>query len=291
MEIRANYVLVGAFTLLVLFSAGLFVLWIGGQDRNTPMTAYEIACNDSVRGLSVGNDVLFSGIKVGKVTDIKISRDTPGQVYIRILIAADTPVREDSTAQLEVRGITGQVGVSISGGSAYSPLMRVPRGHAGVIPYAPSPLLNAVTLMPDMLAVSNQVLQQVGQVFSDKNIQALGETLAALARISGAFANRADSISAILLETEKLGGELNTLIAATNEASAALTGAAKQAESTLTAMEPGLRQFSAQGLSDFRMLMLEARNLVHVLTRIGQKLENDPRRFLFGDSVQEYHNR
>jgi hypothetical protein len=40
-----------------------------------------------------------------------------------------------------------------------------------------------------------------------------------------------------------------------------------------------------------RMLMVEMRNMVHILTRVGQKLENDPRRFLFGETVTEYQNR
>jgi hypothetical protein len=39
------------------------------------------------------------------------------------------------------------------------------------------------------------------------------------------------------------------------------------------------------------MLMVELRALVHALTRAGQKLESDPRRFFFGDSVREYPNK
>jgi phospholipid/cholesterol/gamma-HCH transport system substrate-binding protein len=91
---------------------------------------------------------------------------------------------------------------------------------------------------------------------------------------------------------EKMSGELNALLADdVKQTSAAVTGVARRADSVLAAMEPGLRQFSTQGLAEFRMLIVEMRNLMHVFTRVGQKLESDPRRFLFGDTVQEYHNR
>ncbi|MCL1940169.1 MAG: MlaD family protein [Desulfovibrionaceae bacterium] len=299
MEIRANYVLIGAFTLLTLLAAGLFILWIGGKGKNTAMIEYEISSTESVRGLSINSDVLFSGIRVGKVTDITISRITPGAVHIHISIAADTPVREDSVAQLEARGITGISVISISGGSAQSPLIQVPKGGVGVILYAPSPLSSVVTQVPDVLASSGQVLRRMEQMFSEENVLAVNEILTSLARISNTLADRSESLNTILLEVEKSSGRLNTLLATANEAlavdmkqtSAAVTGMAKRADSTLAAMEPGLRQFSTQGLADMRMLVTEMRNLVHVFTRVGQKLENDPRRFLFGDSVQEYQNR
>ena len=299
METRANYVLVGAFTLLILFAAGLCVLWMGGKGGKALMVEYDIFCTASVRGLSVNSDVYFNGIKVGTVADIKISRGTPGEVRIRISIDADTPVREDSLAQLDMSAITGISVVSISGGSAQSPLIHVPKGGVGVIRYEPSTLLSAATKVYVILISSRHILKNAEQLFSVENLQAVSEILDSLAQVAGTLADRADSMSGILLEAEKFGGGLNALLAAAHEllgaelkqTSAAVAGAAKRADSTLEAIEPGLRQFSTQGLADLRMLMMETRSLVHVLTRIGQKLENDPRRFLFGDSVQEYQNR
>ncbi len=299
MEIRANYLLVGIFSLLILLGAGLFLLWVGGRGGSIPMSAYDISFNESVKGLSVNSDVLFTGIKVGKVTDITISRVTPGEVRVRISIAADTPVREDSMAQLEPRGITGVSVISISGGSAQSPLMEVGENSVGLILCQPSPLASVVSQAPDVLAAANQVLRRVEAVFSEENTEALKNILASLSQVSGALATRADSINAILLEAEKSGGELSKLLATANQVLArdvkgsaeAVRTIAARVDSTLAVMEPGLRQFSTQGLSDMRMLMVEMRNLVHVLTRVGQKLESDPRRFLFGDSIKEQQSR
>lgn len=299
MEIRANYVMVGAFTLLMLLASGAFILWIGGKDKSTPMTEYDILFNESVKGLSVNNDVLFSGIRVGKVTDIKISRVTPGEVRVRISIGADTPVRQDSMAQLELRGITGISVISISGGTAQSPLLQVSDNGVGIIQYEPSPLSSVVAQVPDVLASANHILRRMEKVFSEENAKAVTDILASLAEVNGALAERSGTINAILLEAEKSSNEITKLIASVNNvmstdvktASKAMGDISKKVDSTLSVMEPGLKQFSTQGLSDMRMLMVEMRNLVHVLTRVGQKLESDPRRFLFGDSVKEYQSR
>jgi phospholipid/cholesterol/gamma-HCH transport system substrate-binding protein len=56
----------------------------------------------------------------------------------------------------------------------------------------------------------------------------------------------------------------------------------------LAGWEPGLRRLSQEGLSDMRMLMLEARTLVQTLNRIARQMESNPRRFFFGDAVKEY---
>ena len=107
MEIRANYIIVGAFTLAVLLGGFVFTLWSAKATKDIPMAYYDISFNESVKGLSVGNDVLFSGIRVGSATAIKISAVTPGAVSVRIMIDADTPVRADSEAKLELQGLTG----------------------------------------------------------------------------------------------------------------------------------------------------------------------------------------
>lgn len=296
MEIRANYMLVGAFTIAVLLAGVVFTLWMGSQDKGVPMAEYDIYFAESVRGLSVSNDVLFSGIRVGKVTDIKISPVTPGEVKVRVSMAADTPVREDSIAKLEVRGITGVSVVSVSGGTAVSPLKVVPAGSVGEIKSETSSLASVMNQVPDLMASANHTMQQIEKIFSDENAESVSTILASLSTISQTLAGRAETIDAILASSESVIHNFDLLAANANEAlitdvkstTQAMNRIAKRVDSTLTVMEPGLKQFTAQALPEARTLMSELRNLVHVLTRVGQKIESDPRRFLFGEPVKEY---
>lgn len=299
MEIRANYILVGLFTLLMLFGGLGFTLWTAKRDKDVPMTRYDISFNESVRGLSVNSDVLFSGVRVGKVEQIKISEVTPGAVRVRILVAADTPVRENSQAQLIVVGLTGTSAITISGGTVNSPLMKVPDGGVGELHYEPSPLSSVVAQMPDVLASANLLLRRMERMFSERNAQSFSTMMDSLASVSQVISDRAETIDKILAHTEKATHDFDLLVLNANKAlmgdvkaaSESMNKIAKRLDATLSVMEPGLKQFSNQGLADARMLMVEMRNLVHVLTRVSQKLESDPRRFLFGEPVKEYNNK
>jgi phospholipid/cholesterol/gamma-HCH transport system substrate-binding protein len=107
METRANYVLIGIFTLAVIAGGFLFVMWFTGLARNTQHKSFEIVFNGSVSGLSRGSLVSFNGLRVGEVTSIDFLPDEPDRVAATIEINARTPVKTDTTARLESQGLTG----------------------------------------------------------------------------------------------------------------------------------------------------------------------------------------
>jgi phospholipid/cholesterol/gamma-HCH transport system substrate-binding protein len=298
-EIRANYILVGLFTLLAMFGGLGFTLWMAKNDKHIPMASYDIFCHESVLGLSVNSDVLFSGLRVGKVEQITISDETPGAIRVRIRVAANTPVREDSQAQLIMVGLTGVSAITISGGTAESPLIRLPQGAVGSIRYEPSTLSSVVTLMPDVLASADHVLRRMDAMFSEKNARSLTSLLDSLSIVSRKLADRAEDMDRILLSAEKAVGSVDRLAGTADKLMSADIRAIsrsverilRRADATLEIMEPGFRQFGRQGFADLRMLMLEMRNAFHVMTRISQKVESDPRRFFFGVSDKEYSNK
>lgn len=296
MEIRAHYIMVGLFSLMLLFGGVIFALWMGSNDKRSAKVEYDIYITESVAGLSINNDVLFSGIRVGKVTDIDISPVTPGEVQVRVAIEDDTPVRENSVANLEITGITGVCVIAITGGTADSPLKTPPAGGVGTILYEPSPLSSVVAQVPDIFTASSRVLHRLELLVSDTNLKAVEDTLQSVATISGTLAERAKTLDGILADTEKLLRDIDTLTVNANEAmvtnvratTRSMRRIAERVDSTMAMMEPGLKDFSTQGLAEMRMLMVELRGMTQVMTRVGEKLESDPGRFLFGEPVKEY---
>ena len=77
METRANYALIGLFTLAVIAAAFGFVYWFSGGDRGQARQSVRIVFSGSVSGLSKGSVVLFNGIRVGEVTDISLLPEDP----------------------------------------------------------------------------------------------------------------------------------------------------------------------------------------------------------------------
>ena len=65
METRASYVLVGAFVLLMVTAASLFVVWLGHYQREESFAYYDIYFSESVAGLQKGGAVRYQGVQVG----------------------------------------------------------------------------------------------------------------------------------------------------------------------------------------------------------------------------------
>ena len=106
METKANYVLVGAFTLVVIAIAFGYIFWAASQDDSAPQSVYGINFQCSVSGLSVTAPVLLNGVRVGQVTNIKLSPDDVSAVHVTISVTKGTPIKEDSVATLEAQGLT-----------------------------------------------------------------------------------------------------------------------------------------------------------------------------------------
>lgn len=299
MEIRASYVLVGVFTLMAVVGALAFILWTAGRGGGVELVPYDINFTGHVSGLSVANDVLFNGVKVGSVKTITISPTDPGRVKVRVQIAADTPVRENSVASLEARGITGVTVVQISGGTATSPLLKPRPGETvAVIPAQLSRLEALVAGLPAVVSDSRELIQRIAGMADDANRQALAQMLQSLDMLATRLAARADAMDTII-------GNLDVTARRLANASAGLEGAmgdvrdstravgdmARRVDSLVAGVEPGVVRFSGEGLEDTRRLLAEARQLVATLDRLAHKMESDPRRFLFGNPVPEYDAR
>jgi phospholipid/cholesterol/gamma-HCH transport system substrate-binding protein len=67
METKANYVLIGAFTLAISIFGLLFALWAANWSSEREWNTYRIIFNEAVTGLDEGGSVRYNGINVGTV--------------------------------------------------------------------------------------------------------------------------------------------------------------------------------------------------------------------------------
>ena len=200
METRANYALIGAFVLIAAAAIMGFVLWLGESEFRRDYKAYDIVFAGPV-SLEEGSAVRYIGIKVGEVSTVRIDRADPSKVRARIRIDRETPIKEDSTASIQLAGITGVTFVQIMAGTndiAFN-TVQITAGTGKPLearPGEPVPVIRAEKTQLDqlfaggaqVLGKANQSIEKVNLLLTDENIDSVTAIIKNLETISGALA-------------------------------------------------------------------------------------------------------
>jgi phospholipid/cholesterol/gamma-HCH transport system substrate-binding protein len=88
---------VGAFVLVSMVVMGITVYFVQTTQAVRGDTSFKTYFRYA-GGLSPGALVLFGGIRVGEVSDVKPSHEDPTLIEVRFKVKRDTPLNEDSTA-------------------------------------------------------------------------------------------------------------------------------------------------------------------------------------------------
>jgi len=232
METRANYALIGGFTLAVIASAFLFVLWVSGGEKPSARQSFRVVFNGSISGLARGGSVLFNGVRVGEVRTIDLAPQDPSQVYAIIDIDGRVPVRSDTKARLEYTGFTGVASIALTGGTVDAPpLGAAPDGGLGIIVADRSDFQDLLQTArrvageaSDFLGKANQIMDRdSGSIdASVKNIEKFSDALAANADgvkdLMGAMADIGKTIKPLTVKLEALAGDTDTVVKAVDPA-------------------------------------------------------------------------
>ncbi len=259
METRANYALIGAFTLAVIAGAFGFVYWFSSADREAARKTYRLVFTSSVSGLSRGASVLFNGLKVGEVKSVALAED-PRIVNAIIDVDARTPIKSDSKAKLELTTVTGVASVAFSGGTAEAPPLV--GGADGSIPtiYAErSELQNMLDTLQGLSGKVDGLITRVDTLIGD-NSQSITNTLKNVEKFSAVFADNSDGVKDLLANLASIGkdikpftqslsrnsGSIDYIAQNARELSAKLNTSADKIDSVLASAqaflgEPGLR--------------------------------------------------
>ncbi|EGF89706.1 mce related family protein [Asticcacaulis biprosthecium C19] len=191
MERQAHYAFVGLVTFVMALILLAFTFWFIKFDFNQEFGVYDVEFNQPVDFLNKGAEVHFNGIKVGEVTSLRLGKANTAQVFARIKLDSETPIRVDSVATLQPQGITGLLYMQISPGSASSPLLkRKPGGPPPVIRSEESALAKLLQGSGSVVEKTYESLDRVNRLLSDRNIKTFSDTLDNLQSITADIENR-----------------------------------------------------------------------------------------------------
>jgi phospholipid/cholesterol/gamma-HCH transport system substrate-binding protein len=206
METRANYVLIGAFTLAAVVGAFLFIMWIAGYGASGGHQSYQVVFKGSVSGLSNGANVLFNGIKIGEVTHLTFSRSDPHQIVADIDVNSEAPIYTNTRARLETQGITGAAAVALLGSPNAGSKLEGENGRPGVI-YAEQSMQ-----LQDILDRVTSVLDDADKILVD-NSAPIRSAIANVDQFSKALADNSAGVDAALKSVGELGKQIGPLAA------------------------------------------------------------------------------
>lgn len=234
METRANYLLIGAFTLAGFLGLLGFFLWFARVELDRQFAYYDVMFN-SVAGLSDSAAVRFSGLPVGQVVDVRLDPELSGQVLVRVEVEADTPVRTSSVATIESLGVTGVSYVSISSGDSEDPLLAaVSDDPIPVVPSRPSALQSVTEGAPEILDEVLQISRSVSDILGPENQQRVTAILANIESSSANLQGALDDISAVTETLATATGDIGRFTAQLEDISSAATDTLRTADATLT---------------------------------------------------------
>ncbi len=197
MESRANYALVGLFTLAVLAALFGFVYWFnsGGAGKRADV---RIIFSGTVTGLGRGSSVLFNGLRVGEVTRIELQPDDPRRIYAVVQVDRSTPLRIDTRARIESQGLAGVVAVQLLGGDPNSPVLEAKPGQAlPTIIAERSEFQDILETVRTIAKRAEDVLGSVEGLVKD-NAGPISNTVRNVERFSAALGNNSDGVDKLM---------------------------------------------------------------------------------------------
>ncbi len=210
METRANYALIGLFTLAVFAGMLGFVYWFAAARNNGAKASYRVVFTGSVSGLTRGSLVRFNGLRVGEVTTIDLVPNDPSRVMAIIEVDQKTPVKTDTRARLEYQGLTGQASVQLSGGTAAAPALVSPDGARPIIYADRSDFQDILETVQRLATRTDGILARVEKVVSD-NEGSLGNTIRSVETFAKALADNSAGVGAFLASVGETAQRISSL--------------------------------------------------------------------------------
>ena len=126
MEARKNKnaVIVGFFIVIAIIILLVAVFTLGGEQKTfTKKFPLKVIFND-INGLKEGNNIWFSGVKIGTVKKIKLNDFSNVEVTLNLEEKARSFIHQDATARITSDGLLGNKIVVIYGGSPNLPTVE-----------------------------------------------------------------------------------------------------------------------------------------------------------------------
>jgi phospholipid/cholesterol/gamma-HCH transport system substrate-binding protein len=266
---------VGGFVLICAAILCATVYYVGHMEFGARHVLYKTYLRYA-GGLAPGTDVLFGGIKVGKVTAVQPDGTDPTQIEIELDMKPGTQVNEKSVAKLGSVSLMGSPVLSISTGSNVAP--RLPPGavitseetvslddlQRKIVTLADSAQTVLASVQTDLNQVTGDarhLLANLNQVTGEANQKRVADILANADAMVARLSPKLDQLSD---EALKLTRDANGVITKIGPTVDNVNATVSNANGTITA----LREPIQADLDELNKTITDARTLINSLQAI-----------------------
>lgn len=213
METRANYVIVGIFTLGAILAAFAFVYWTAAIGDKGETVMLRVRIPGSASGLGRGSFVLFNGVKVGDVKRVYIDVDNPTVAIADTEIDRMTPITKSTQADIGLAGLTGQANIELRGADPKEVKLLDEAEKEGRIPEItanPSAVTNLLQTAQNIFTRADKVLSEL-EGFTRDVRGPLTQTVKNVQTFSDALAKNSDGIDKFLTAVSSLSDQLKNV--------------------------------------------------------------------------------
>ena len=305
MEREANYTAVGAFVLLIVTMAVLFVYWYAGSNDARSYTRYEIYFEGSVSGLTRGSTVRYLGVEVGKVVAIRIDKRASDRVQVIADIDTQAPISKETLASLSFQGVTGLLYIDLlAKGDSKRRMDPVPSEQYPVIDSARSNFDLFLSSLPDLVGRAADLVERASEVLSDENIAAVSRTMQSIEKSAATLPTTMRDVSTIVAEFKATVADVRVAaasartlmdtsgpdLAAASERirriSENLATTTANLDKLMTAHREDLGMFLRDGLPEFERLVRDSRQAAQEFRELSRSLKADPSQLMYEPSYR-----
>ncbi|MBD1366245.1 MCE family protein [Mucilaginibacter sp. ZT4R22] len=121
---KRKSIIVGAFVLLGVAVFVIGILTLGGQNKSFVKSIKISAIFQDVAGLKKGNNVWFSGVKVGTIKAVRFTGNAQVDVDMAIDASTQQYIHRNALAHISSDGLIGNKIIVIDGGSPQAPIVQ-----------------------------------------------------------------------------------------------------------------------------------------------------------------------
>ena len=290
MESRVNYTLVGFFVVVMSAVLVMIAFWLTAGSRSKEYNPYLAYMQESVGGLSEQAAVKFNGVQVGYVESIRLDKQNPQLVRIKLEIEEGTPITTSTRAMLMSQGITGIAYVGLMAISPKAPPLVTTEGEPyPVIPSSPSLLVQLDKAVRDVSQSVSDMSTRLQRILSPENELALKNTLhnfdeftAMLRRNNDVIERGLHSVEITFQNAAEASRQFPSLAKDMHETFNTIRSAAQDFKQTLATTQSALDTVSDQAIPPAVTMMERLQSAAKSVNALSKELEANPSTIIRG---------